>query len=97
MRKSKKFLSVLLAVLMAMSSLTVGFYAIAAETGTEESTEEITAVSEIESAVADFYANKYHTAMFSEKEADAESKEKALAAFDDICSKIKSLSDDEKA
>ncbi len=96
MRKSKKFLSVLLAVLMAMSSLTVGFYAIAAEAGTEESTEEVTAVSAVESAISDFYANKYHTLMFSTKEADAESKEKALAAFDDICSKIKALSDAEK-
>ncbi len=78
MRKSKRFLSVLLAVLMAMSSLTVGFYAIAAEAGTEESTEEVTAVSVVESAISDFYANKYHTLMFSTKEADAESKERLL-------------------
>lgn len=96
MKKGKRFLSVILAVLMACSSLTVGFYAIAAETAAEESTEEVTAVSQLESNIKAFYDKNYHSRMFSVKEEEAEEKEAALAAFDDICKAIKALTDAEK-
>lgn len=112
MKRSKKFLSVILAVLMAFSSLTVGFYAIAAETseGGEETTE-LTAVEKASKAINDFYnasyvytdANgkeqkvRYYTIMFSAKEIEKDGKAEALKAFDEVCAQIKALTADEKA
>jgi len=97
MRKGKKILSVLLAVLMAFSSLTVGFYAIAAETAEGSETEEKSAVEQMSDSITDFYNKRYHTLMFSTKDAEAEQKAEALKAFDALCADFKALSADEQA
>ena len=96
MKRSKKFLSVILAVLMAFSSLTVGFYAIAAETAESGDAEEKSAVTEAQDAITKFYDNKYHTLMFSAKEEEAEQKAEALKAYDALCTQLKALTDAEK-
>ena len=96
MKRSKKFLSVILAVLMAFSSLTVGFYAIAAETAESGDAEEKSAVAELQDAITAFHNNKYNTLMFSEKEEEAEQKAEALKAFDALCTQLKALTDAEK-
>lgn len=93
MKKSKKFLSVILAVLIAFSGMTVGFYAMAAD---EDTATKDSAVTEIESAITDFNTNKYNTLMFSTKEAEAEQKAAAIKAFDELCAKIKKLTDAQK-
>ena len=96
MKRSKKFLSVILAVLMAFSSLTVGFYAIAAETAESGDAEEKSTVAELQDAITAFHNNKYNTLMFSEKEEEAEQKAEALKAFDALCTQLKALTDAEK-
>lgn len=96
MKRSKKFLSVILAVLMAFSSLTVGFYAIAAETAESGDAEEKSAVAELQDAITAFHNNKYNTLMFSAKEEEAEQKAEALKAFDALCTQLKALTDAEK-
>ena len=96
MKRSKKFLSVILAVLMAFSSLTVGFYAIAAETAESGDAEEKSAVAELQDAITAFHNNKYNTLMFSAKEEEAEQKAEALKAFDELCAQLKALTDAEK-
>ena len=96
MKKGKKFLSVILAVLMAFSSMAVGFAAFADEVAESGETAEITAVAEAEKAITDFYTNKYNTLMFSTKEEEAEKKAEALKAFDELCAKVKALSEAEK-
>lgn len=96
MKRSKKFLSVILAVLMAFSSLTVGFYAIAAETAESGDAEEKSAVAELQDAITAFHNNKYNTLMFSANEEEAEQKAEALKAFDELCAQLKALTDAEK-
>lgn len=96
MKRSKKFLSVILAVLMAFSSLTVGFYAIAAETAESGDAEEKSAVAELQDAITAFHNNKYNSLMFSAKEEEAEQKAEALKAFDELCAQLKALTDAEK-
>lgn len=96
MKRSIKFLSVILAVLMAFSSLTVGFYAIAAETAESGDAEEKSAVAELQDAITAFHNNKYNTLMFSAKEEETEQKAEALKAFDELCAQLKALTDAEK-
>lgn len=54
MTKSKKLLSVFLAVVMVLSTFTVGFYAIAADEGATEDT----AVTDAETSISAFYDNR---------------------------------------
>lgn len=92
MRKGKKFLSMILASLMMLSSFAVGFNALAAELAEAE---ESSAVSEVSDAITAFHSNGYNTLMFKDEE--AEKKAEAVKAFDEICAEIKSLTDTERA
>ncbi len=87
MKKSKKLLSVLLAVLIAMSSLTVGFAAFAAD-----AKDKSTAVQDAEAAVDAFSSHKYN--LYS---ANADKKKAARVALDKAADATKKLSDKERA
>lgn len=87
MKKSKKLLSVLLAVLIAMSSLTVGFAAFAAD-----AKDKSTAVQDAETAVDAFSSHKYN--LYS---ANADKKKAAREALDKAADATKKLSDKERA
>ena len=87
MKKSKKILSMFLAMLMAFTSLTAGFYAFAAE---EESA---SAVDSLAEEIKAFYDNRYGSYLFSETNANYKA---ANEAFDSICTNLKSLSAEEK-
>ena len=87
MKKSKKLLSVLLAVLIAMSSLTVGFAAFAAD-----AKDKSTAVQDAEAAVDAFSSHKYN--LYS---ANADKKKAARVALDKAVEATKKLSDKERA
>lgn len=97
MKKSKKLLSLLLAALMAVSSLTVGFYAIAADATSdaaataEQNTDP--AMAALESEIDAFYDAGYASALFSESNADYEAANKA---FDSIMANLKALTEEQK-
>lgn len=88
MKKSKKLLSVLLAVLIAVSSLTVGFAAFAADTKDKS-----TAVQDAEAAVDAF--TKDHKNNLYQK--DEDKKKAAREALDKAAEATKKLSDKERA
>ena len=73
MTKSKKLLSVFLAVVMVLSTFTVGFYAIAADEGATEDT----AVTDVENKINAFYANR--TYLFNTSDRYKEQHEQAGA------------------
>lgn len=93
MNKNKRALSFVLAILMVLSSLSAGIYAIAAETaGTEDSAKD-SAVQEVEDAIASFYASGYGTALFSTKAADADKKAQAEKDYASINAKFAPLTE----
>ena len=88
MTKSKKLLSVFLAVVMVLSTFTVGFYAIAADEGTTEDT----AVTDAETSISAFYDNR--TYLFNTS--NQERHEQAVADYNAATSKVKALSEEQK-
>lgn len=88
MKKSKKLLSVLLAVLIAMSSLTVGFAAFAAD-----AKDKSTAVQDAEAAV-DAFTKDHKYNLYS---TNADKKKAAREALDKAAEATKKLSDKERA
>lgn len=93
MKKSRKAISLLLSVLIVLSSVTVGFYAMAA--GADDSGSKSEAVTAVEEAIQSFYDN-HRNYIYSAKEEEAEQKEAARKAFDDVSAKVKALSEKEK-
>lgn len=88
MNKSKKLLSVFLAVVMVLSTFTVGFYAIAADEGETADS----AVTDVETKIAAFYENR--TYLFSTS--NAERHEQAVKDYDASVAALKALSEDQK-
>ncbi len=88
MKKSKKLLSVLLAVLIAMSSLTVGFAAF-----TADAKDKSTAVQDAEAAV-DAFTKDHKYNLYS---TNADKKKAAREALDKAAEATKKLSDKERA
>ena len=88
MKKSKKLLSVFLAVVMVLSTFTVGFYAIAADEGETADS----AVTDVETKIAAFYDNR--TYLFSTS--NAERHEQAVKDYDAAVAALKALSEDQK-
>ncbi len=88
MTKSKKLLSVFLAVVMVLSTFTVGFYAIAADEGETADS----AVTDVETKIAAFYENR--TYLFSTS--NAEKREQAVKDYDAAVAALKALSEDQK-
>lgn len=93
MKKSRKAISLLLSVLIVLSSVTVGFYAMAA--GADDSGSKSEAVTAVEEGIQSFYDN-HRNNIYSTKEEDADKKEAARKAFDDVSAKVKALSEKEK-
>lgn len=87
MTKSKKLLSVFLAVVMVLSTFTVGFYAIAADEGETADS----AVTDVETKISAFY--DVRSDLFSK---DEEKQKAAQTAYDAATSAVKSLSEDQK-
>lgn len=96
MNKNKKVLSFVLAILMVLSTLSAGIYAIAAETSVSDESAKDSAVQEVEAAIESFYANGYGTSLFSTKAADAEKKAAAEKDFAAINAKLSSLTEVQK-
>ncbi len=87
MRKGRRFISLFLAVLILLSTLTVGFSAFADE-AKERS---VQAVTDAKTAIDEFF--NYRTALFSPTNKNYES---AVTSFDNATAKLKALSADEK-
>ena len=81
--KSKKLLSVFLAVVMVLSTFTVGFYAIAADDGATEDT----AVTDAETSISAFYDNRSY--LFSTS--NPERHEQALQELEELQDRLLSL------
>lgn len=88
MTKSKRLLSVFLAVVMVLSSLMAGFYAIAADEGATEDT----AVTDVEAKISAFYDNR--TYLFNTS--NQERHEQAVKDYDAALAGLKALSEDQK-
>ena len=86
-KRGKRLLSFLLSAVIVLSSLTVGFYAIAATPEEEES-----AVSAVEESIQSFYDN-HRNNLYS---TNTSLKDAAREAFNNTSSEIKNLSDEEK-
>lgn len=95
MKNSKKFLSVLLSVLIVLSSLGVGFYAIAAD-DVETDTEKDAAVAAVEESITGDWYNTHRSYLYSTKEEDTELKQAARDAFNSISAKMKALTEAQK-
>lgn len=93
MNKNKRALSFVLAILMVLSSLSAGIYAIAAETAGAEDSAKDSAVQEVEDAIASFCASDYASALFSTKAADADKKAQAEKEFTAINAKFVPLTE----
>lgn len=87
MKKSKKVLSLFLALLMVMSSMTICFTAFAEEADAKSAE----AVAEAQAAIDEFF--DFRTALFSPTHANYE---KAVETFNAAAAKIKALSSSEK-
>ena len=90
MTKSKKLLSVFLAVVMVLSTFTVGFYAIAANEGATEDT----AVTDVKSKIDAFYSNR--TYLFDTSDRYKERHEQAVADYNASTAALKALTDDQR-
>ena len=90
MTKSKKLLSVFLAVVMVLSTFTVGFYAIAADEGATEDT----AVTDVKSKIDAFYSNR--TYLFDTSDRYKERHEQAVADYNASTAALKALTDDQR-
>ena len=87
MTKSKKLLSIFLAVVMVLSSFTVGFYAIAADEGETADTAVTDAQSKIE-AFEDYKSDLYDD--------ESEDHDAAVKTFDEAVAAAKALSEDQR-
>ena len=87
MTKSKKLLSIFLAVVMVLSSFTVGFYAIAADEGETADTAVTDAQSKIE-AFEDYKSDLYDD--------ESEDHNAAVKTFDEAVATVKALSEDQR-
>ncbi len=85
--KSKKLLSALMAVVMLISTLSVGFYAIADDNVDTADT----AVSEAEDKITAF--SDYADSLFS---TDSENYDAAVAAYDEAAAAVEALSEEQK-
>lgn len=91
--QKQKLLSVFLAVVMLLSTFTVGFYAIAADGDSEpEEPARDTAVVAVEEAIQSWY-DTHRNNLYS---SDESLKSAARTAYNDVSSKIKALSDAQK-
>ena len=94
MKKSKKLISLLLSALIVLSSLTVGFYAMAADEETTEP-ERDAAVVAVEEEIANFYDN-HRNNLWATAEDKADAKAAAREAFNKISADLKALSEAQK-
>ena len=90
MSKSKKLLSVFLAVVMVLSTFTVGFYAIAADEGETADS----AVTDVQTKIDAFYTNR--TYLFNTNEKYKEKHEQAVKDYDAAIAALKALTDEQK-
>lgn len=90
MSKSKKLLSVFLAVVMVLSTFTVGFYAIAADEGETADS----AVTDVQTKIDAFYTNR--TYLFDTSEKNKEKHEQAVKDYDAAIAALKALTDEQK-
>lgn len=90
MSKSKKLLSVFLAVVMVLSTFTVGFYAIAADEGETADS----AVTDVQTKIDAFYTNR--TYLFNTSEKYKEKHEQAVKDYDAAIAALKALTDEQK-
>ena len=88
MKKSKKLLSIFLAVVMLLSSFTAGFYAIAADDGSTADS----AVADAQASIDAFYENRIY--LFTES--NKEKHEQAVKDFDASTAKVKALTEEQK-
>ena len=88
MNKSKKLLSVFLAVVMVLSTFTVGFYAIAADEGETADS----AVTDVQTKIDAFYENR--TYLFTTT--NQERHEQAVKDYDAAVAALKALSETQK-
>ncbi len=86
MKTGKRIISIFLALVIAVTSLSVGFFAFAAQETKTDS------VSEIEQAIDNWYSD-YRLKMYSTKDADAEAKAAARKAYNEISDKMKNLNE----
>lgn len=94
MKKSKKLISLFLAVLIVLSSLTVGFYALADDEETTEP-ERDAAVVAVEEEIANFY-DTHRNNLWATAEDKADAKAAAREAYNKISADLKSLSEAQK-
>lgn len=90
MSKSKKLLSVFLAVVVVLSTFTVGFYAIAADEGETADS----AVTDVQTKIDAFYTNR--TYLFNTNEKYKEKHEQAVKDYDAAIAALKALTDEQK-
>lgn len=90
MTKSKKLLSVFLAVVMVLSTFTVGFYAIAADEGETASD----AVTDVQSLIDKFREN--YAYLFNTNEQYKDRHEQAVKDFDAATEAMRALTEEEK-
>lgn len=93
---NKKALSFVLAILMVLSSLSAGIYALAAETSASEESAKDSAVQELETSIASFYSHNYGNMLFSTSSSDAGRKDAAEKEFAAINAKLSSLTEAQK-
>ena len=92
MKKSKKLLSVFLAVVMVLSSFTVGFYAIAADEGETADT----AVTDAQAAIDAFAVNAKRLIYTGTVSSFVQKHEQAVADFDTSIKAVKALTEEQK-
>lgn len=92
MKKSKKLLSVFLAVVMVLSSFTVGFYAIAADEGETADT----AVTDAQAAIDAFAVNAKRLIYTGSVSSFVQKHEQAVADFDASIKAVKALTEEQK-
>lgn len=97
MKKSKKLISLFLAVLIVLSSLTVGFYAMAADEETTEP-ERDAAVVAVEEEISNFYSTHRSNLHPRDPEAEgaADAQKAAQEAYDKVSADLKALTDAQK-
>lgn len=93
MKRRKRLLSLFLAICIAFTAMSVGFYAIAAQQS--DAGKQDPAVTDLETRIADWSSNhsKY---LYSTKEAEADQKAEAEKLMNDINAKMQKLTESQK-
>lgn len=91
MKREKRLLSLFLAMLIALSGLTVGFTVFADDKGAKD----VSAVEAAQTAIQDWYDN-HRNNLYATKAEQADAKEAARKAYDQTSKKVAALSDKEK-